>query len=462
VCLVAPTGSGKTVMAVAVIEKHTGPVLVVVHRRELAQQMASALRAVLGHDAVGVIMAGVRQSAKQREARVQVASVQTLLARGESPPASLLVLDECHHYRAEEWQRMLATYPDARVLGMTATPERADGKPLGDVFEKLVVAAQYSELVTAGHLVPARVHTSPVTGRNLAQSPIDAWARHGEGKRAFLFAPDVRHAETWAKEFRRRGMPAEVITHKTPKATRDAALRRFERGDTRILCNVHTLTEGVDVPEAGVIILARTFDHVSGFLQAVGRGLRPAPSKDECILLDLTGATARHGLPHDDREYGLEGRAISEGSGGADVERERGERTDPEVLGLALTVACWGARRPGYSAEVVTLDGGPLGEAADGRPDKCRDCGAGISQGPRGVRLRCQTCVREADVKAKRDEGRRLRADPAYREAKREAQRRLRADPARREARREENRRAYLRLRARKRAAALATPEAAE
>jgi DNA repair protein RadD len=336
VLLVAPTGAGKTFLGLSLVGERRA--LWVAHRRELVLEAAARARAAFGSAAVGIVMAGEHEN---RTARVQVGTVQTLLARG-LPPAELVILDEAHHYLAEEWRPLSGAHPRAFCLGLSATPERADGEPLGDIFETLVVAASYSELVRDKYLVPARVLQPPHDlGQDLAQSPLDAWAQHAEGSSTFLFAMRVDGAHGYAGGFRDSGVLAGVIEANTPKRERDETLASFRSGRIRVLCNVNTLTEGVDVPEARTAILAKPFGHVGGYLQAVGRVLRVAERKPDAIVIDLCGATLRHGLPTQDREYSLTGRAISgpitPHGGGGHAEAAQ------EVKGLPLKMAAPGA-----------------------------------------------------------------------------------------------------------------------
>lgn len=324
VCLVAPTGAGKTRMGEELVDAE--PTLWVAHRREIISQTAKRLRHRFGRVAVGIIMPGEYETPK---ARVQVATIQTLLARGSLPPAKRIVLDEAHHYAAEEWRPLEQRYPKARVVGLTATPERGDGEPLGDIFSEIVVAASYSELLAGAYLVPARVYRPETSlGNDLAQDPIEAWLKYSEGSRAFVFCGRVADAHAWAKRFRDVGVLAGVIEATTATREREDLLGRFARGQLTVIVNVNTMTEGVDVPEARTIILGRQFGHVGAYLQAVGRGLRPAKGKPDMILIDLVGASCRHGLPTDDRAYSLLGRPISGeapghgGGGHADYSQE--------------------------------------------------------------------------------------------------------------------------------------------
>ena len=308
VCLVLPTGGGKTFTAARLC--NGSRVLWIAHRRELIDQAMMALRGEFPDRHVAAIAPG---HDRVPSARVQVATVQTLLARGDRPAADLIVYDEFHHYVAEDWHRVAEAYPGVRSLGLTATPERADGKPLGDMADALVVGATYSELLSDGYLVPCRVYQPPTSlgARELAQDPLAAYQRYTPGAQAFVFVGSVRLAYEQADRFTSAGIPSAVVEAKTKRQDRARAITDFSAGRVRCLVNVYALTEGVDVPSASAIILARGCDHVGMYLQIAGRILRPYPGKAEATLVDLTGASLQHGLPTADRAYSLEGDGIS-------------------------------------------------------------------------------------------------------------------------------------------------------
>lgn len=315
VLFVLPTGGGKSVFVSAAIKNHMGKtsaegVVVVVHRLDLVEQMQAHLAKMFTVDEVGVIVPG---AAPSPHAPVQISTIQTLVARGLTPRASLIVLDEAHHYVADTWRTFRAKYPKAFTLGLTATPERQDGRALGDIFDGLVVGAHYSELLEGGWLVPC-VAFAPQDGQltsGIALDPVEAYHRHAPGERGFAFFARVAEARLQADRFTAAGIPADVIHAKTPKDERRAILDRFKRGALKMLCNVSVLTEGVDVPDASVCILGSKCEHQGGYLQKAGRVLRPADGKAEAKLIDLTGAVYQHGLPTDDRIYSLEGDAIT-------------------------------------------------------------------------------------------------------------------------------------------------------
>lgn len=289
VVLVGPTGAGKSVMGAEVIRRARvagARVQVIAHRTELVDQM----RDHLGDEA-------------RDGGPVNVATVQTLRRRDIQIAADLVVIDEAHHYAAEDWRQVLPA-AGVRVLGMTATPSRSDGKPLGNYFDELVVAAQYPELVESGDLVPCRVfRPKEYIGPDLARDVVEAYVDHCNGEQAFVFCRSIPHAHELAEQF---GDGARVVSHETPKAERAESLQLFKLGRVRVLCNVHVLTEGVDVPAASCCILARGCGHPSTFLQMVGRVLRPSLGKERATLIDLVGATHLHGMPTERRRYSLE------------------------------------------------------------------------------------------------------------------------------------------------------------
>lgn len=313
VCLVLPTGGGKTVVAEELIRRaltRGQRVLFLVHRRELVKQTAKRFRQALGVLQVGTIAAA---SSPSPYSPVQVAMIQTLVEREPElrPQADLIIWDECHHALAEEWGSILESYAHAKLVGLTATPQRLDGKPLGDVFADLVVAATYPELLAGGHLVQCRAYQPPeVPGSGLAQDPLTAWQRYAENSQTFAFASSVAQARELTERFNAAGIPSAVIEAGTKASDRDDHLARFAHGQLRVLWNVHVLTEGTDVPAARTVLLARNCLHVSMFLQICGRVLRPHESKTDAILIDLTGATLIHGLPLEERAYSLEGQGI--------------------------------------------------------------------------------------------------------------------------------------------------------
>lgn len=364
---VSPTGSGKTTIAseIARLTVARGRrVLWLAHRAELVEQAFDRLRD-FGLE-VGAIAASSTRPPNPYHP-VQVASIQTLLARGLRPEADTLIWDEAHHAPSTLWSGLASDYRSRLLIGFSATPERSDGRGLGTVYTHIVEAAGVRQLVGLGHLVPCEI-VRP--GRRLcagqiAQRPVDAWRAHAEGRPTICFSPSVIAADAHAAEFVQAGIPAAVVTADTPN--RSQILADFRSGAIRVLVNVYVLTEGFDAPETSCVILARGCGTQGTYLQMVGRGLRPAPGKTDCILIDLHGVSHDLGHPEDERIYSLDGKGIRRGS-------------DDEV-------------DPGASCRVC---GAPV---AAGEP--CGDCGTA----PREIRPPEVTGAALVKYAAKRAEG---------------------------------------------------------
>jgi DNA repair protein RadD len=335
---VAPTGSGKTVVAAEItrraLERHQR-VLFLAHRREIIDQTSRKLAAngiPLGMH--GLVLAG-REKDLRPQAMVQVASIDTLLARGirsetmPLPPAELVIFDEAHRTRGRTRERLLRLYPEAALLGLTATPCRGDGRGLGNIFDKMIQAPQAAELIRLGVLVGARVFApvdrdiakgvrtekgdyvvSALSARmnttELVGDVVRDWLQHGERRRTVAFTVDVAHSVHIRDEFVRADVRAEHLDGSTPLAEREAILARLGTGETEVVSNCMVLTEGWDMPEVGCCILARPTKQLGLYRQMIGRVLRSAPGKTDAIILDHAGAWHRHGMPEDHIEWTLD------------------------------------------------------------------------------------------------------------------------------------------------------------
>jgi superfamily II DNA or RNA helicase len=324
-----PTGGGKTIIGARIIEhavERGERVLVLTHRREIRKQ--TSLKLLIDH---GLIQAGLLADLSYP---VQIASVQTLHARAirtdkiPLPAASLIVIDEVQHVVARTWKQILEQYPNARRLGLTATPARADGRGLGSFFDVLIEGPPVAELIEQKHLVPA-VYYAPaepdlrgvkiqagdyqirqlaerMNRDNLVGHIVSTWHRHSQRRKTLVFCVDVGHSIHVRDELLKSGVRAEHLDGSTPKAERDEILARLASGETEVVCNVMVLTEGLDIPSVACIVLARPTRSLCLFRQMAGRGLRPAPGKTDLILLDHAGAVYRHGLLTDPIQWSLD------------------------------------------------------------------------------------------------------------------------------------------------------------
>lgn len=325
-CLVAPTGSGKTVMCSAIVRALDVPTLWLAHRRELIKQASGTLRRYGLH--TGMIIAGQRED---RFAQVQVASIHTL-ARRIAPRADLIVIDEAHHAAAETYRAVLDKYPNAHLLGTSATPFRLDGKPLGDLFGELVVAAYPDELVGDGTLVEpvvfapdvpdmqgVRVRMGEYSASGMAAvmdrpklvgNIVEQWLKHAAGRKTVCFAVNVKHSQHVVEQFVAAGVRAEHIDGSTPTLERDAILARLASGATTVVSNCMVLTEGWDLPTLECAIIARPTASLNLHLQTIGRIMRAVPDDPgkRALVLDHAGNHHRHGMVTDRIEYSLDDR----------------------------------------------------------------------------------------------------------------------------------------------------------
>lgn len=314
VLLVSPTGSGKTCMGAMMVAKFVAigkRVAWGAHRQELVYQAADTLRSfglAVGVDGLGA------------SAPVQIGTFQQWVSRGQCPDADIFVPDEAHHMGDKVgWQTIPKTYRErgAWLIGLTATPARADGRALPD-FDCIVGAAQIRELQERGLLVPLRWRgpSSDAVqalrqGKKLARSPVDAYFEEAEGRCSVVFAPNIRSAEKFLEEFKLRGASACLVKGNMPNDERQLVLAKHRDGRVQILVNVSVLTEGWDNPRCDCVIVARGCESASLWIQMVGRGLRPYAGKSDCLLLDLRGLAHTLGRPDAPATYSLEGAGIT-------------------------------------------------------------------------------------------------------------------------------------------------------
>ena len=319
-CLVVSSvGSGKSICFAAMSRlafDRGKRVLIVAHRRKLVKQASAHLRRV-GLDDQRLLLSG--ESIGRLDAPVTIASIDTLLVTDALPDVDLIIVDEAHHIVTSKFVRLRALYPNAVLVGFTATPERADGKPLKPPFTRMVVVSQVRELVAQGFLVPTQVWAPKKSQQGLADNAAAAYVKMGEQRRAIVFCANVPHSMKTAEDLRAAGVSAEHVDGETEESERDAILARFASGETRVLCNVSLVGEGFDVPQCKCVVIARGCTSPVMWIQAVGRAMRPDDSGlKNALVLDLRGAVWTHGMPDADREFSLEGTPITT--------RERGDQ----------------------------------------------------------------------------------------------------------------------------------------
>jgi DNA repair protein RadD len=318
-----PTGGGKTTAfgyLASQLSNSGKRTVILVHRRELASQAANRLRE-FGVDH-GLILAG---EPPRPTAHTQIASVQTLVRR-RPPPADLVICDEAHLSTAKTWATLLEAYPNARILGVTATPWRLSGKPLAGSYDACVVVATPAELRELGFLSPytgfsykapdlsgvkttggdynERQSAEAMSQSVIVDSVVEEWVKHASHLSTVVFAVTVEHSQQLTSKFRAAGVAAEHLDGSTPLEQRRAILRRVERGETRVLCNVGVAVEGLDIPRLKCCVLARPTKSLARAIQMMGRVRRPFEGLTARIH-DHAFVIAQHGLPDDERDYRL-------------------------------------------------------------------------------------------------------------------------------------------------------------
>ena len=330
-----PTGTGKTVVLASLVKQYLNrdadcSVLIVAHRIELIEQTGTFLNH-FGID-YGVIAGGKRPAVLKR---VMVASVQTLSKNLDidlSP--SLVVIDEAHHALAKTYQMLWTAWPEAKFLGLTATPYRMSGDGFTDLFEVLVDSWSVKQFIADGWLSPYDYYS--IRPDSEEQQEIDSLRKRGADgdfqmkelrekldvrpsierlfesferfafdKKGIIYAIDIAHAEHIAEFYRLQGVNAVAISSKTPAKERAEVIRTFrDENRIQILVSVDLFSEGFDCPDVEFIQMARPTLSLAKYLQMVGRGLRPCKGKQCCTIIDNVGLYRTFGLPSVDRDWG--------------------------------------------------------------------------------------------------------------------------------------------------------------
>lgn len=322
------TGAGKTTIFSHVLKATQSkgwPAMMVVRGRKLVDQGSQRLiREGVEH---GVLMA--RHWMYRPHLSLQVASVDTMIARGLRPPARLLVIDECHMATSPGYKEILEDYPDAFVLAVTATPYTKDS--LEHLADVVVQPIKLRELIARGYLVPpryfcptrpdlSRVRVSSSTGdyessglelvmdrASLTGDIVEQWKKHAGERPTICFAVSIKHSLHLRDAFESHGIRCEHLEANTPEEEREAAIARLERGETKVLTNVGILCTGVDIPKVSCIVLARPTKSYSLYVQQVGRGTRTSPGKADFLVLDHADNVSRHGFVEDEPEACIDG-----------------------------------------------------------------------------------------------------------------------------------------------------------
>lgn len=307
-------------------------VTVMAPRHELIQQFMERMD-LWAFGQYSIISAGFKRR-MNLYAPLQLASVDTLISRAVKrnnlvlPPADLVIADEVHLYQTAHRAGLLEMYPGAKIVGLTATPGRHDGRPLGMTFERLIEIETVRGLIDKGYLVPANYYAPSVPDLRRVRTVagdynkkqleermepllgdiIEHWLQHAYTRRTVVFATGVGQSVYLAERFRAVGVTAEHCDGTADQAHREGIFQRFRDGETQVLCNVDLATYGFDLPDLSCVVLARPTLSVVRYLQMVGRGLRAAAGKTDCLVLDHAGNVRRHGYAEEDRHWSLEGR----------------------------------------------------------------------------------------------------------------------------------------------------------
>lgn len=319
-----------TVMAASVIHgamAKGNPVIFLAHRKELIDQPSKMLDS-MGIDH-GVIKA--KHWRHRPHLPVQVASVQTLQKRGLRPPAKIIIVDEAHRTRAMQYEEIFEDYPDALILGLTATPVRLDGRGLGHIFQSMVKVTSVSALIESGRLCMPRLISLPApdmsdvevshgefNGRQ-ASAKIDGriignvvehWLKLAKDRTTIVFAPNVEKSREIVERFVSAGVRAAHVDGSMGERERGLILSQLATGEIKVVSNVNLLVEGFDLPIVSCVSVVKPTKSITQWLQMCGRGSRPDPSKDDFIIIDHAGCFRIHGSPTHDWDWSLEDGAL--------------------------------------------------------------------------------------------------------------------------------------------------------
>ena len=319
VCAVLGCGGGKSVIISTIAKAATdrgNRVLFLVHRKELVSQ----IKRTMDRQGVDPFLCSVSM--------VQTVSRMKTLAR--TTPPSLIIVDEAHHALAAGYLRIFDYFPQATVVGFTATPQRMGDGGLGKVFQQLVESVSTKWLINNHYLAPYHLYSVPltdVTGIHTRHGDYDqseiaklmdkgaifggtvsSWLQQAKGKKTIVYCASVKTSKATAEAFKQQGIPAAHLDGSTPKEERERVVREFRDGKILVLCNVDLFGEGFDVPDCEAVQLLRPTKSLTLFIQQAMRPMRINPNdpSKEAIILDHVGNYTRHGFPDDDHDWSLE------------------------------------------------------------------------------------------------------------------------------------------------------------
>ena len=319
-----PTGTGKTYLLTAVIDSFVSnnpkeKVWIVAHRRELVSQINETVRKFHSYSA---------SNTSSLLSSVKAVSIQWLSKHYDEieEEPGMIVIDEAHHALAKTYKEMWERFPKAKFLGLTATPCRLNGKGFTDLFDVLVQSWDVPEFISKGRLATydfVSIKSDGVTQRlidSLQKRGADgdyqnkemdmllnkkpsierlyqSLEEYGKGRKGIVYAINISHAQKITKLYQEHGVKAIAIDSKTPAAERQQDIEAFKKGDIQVLVNVDIFSEGFDCPDVEFVQLARPTLSLAKYLQMVGRGLRVAKGKKNCVIIDNVGLYRVFGLP---------------------------------------------------------------------------------------------------------------------------------------------------------------------
>lgn len=339
IMLQMPTGTGKTRLFVSIVKdfhlwgasnKRAVKVLLLAHRKELIDQISENVSKKYGL-AHGLI---VSNGLEERRFPVQVGSVPTLsrrLERWSNKEFDIIIIDEAHHVKAESYKKIIDQYPEARILGVTATPYRLSGAGFHPEFDCLIQSQPVEQFIEEGYLSNYEYYSIKPDSRlqmeidNIAigfdgdyseaglsdcldkdrirAKIVDTYMQFAKGKKGLVYTINRAHNENVCQAFIERGVKAVAIDGMTPKELRDKLVEDFREGRVDVMCNVNIFSEGFDCPDAEFVQLARPTKSLSMYLQQVVRALRPAEGKSAALILDNVGLFNRFGFPSASRNW---------------------------------------------------------------------------------------------------------------------------------------------------------------